>query len=315
MSVLLDRPLLAATVRQRPPNFIIAGAGESGTSWLSACLASHPQVYMPKEMRPEPHFFYKTQEFNKGFNYYLNRFFDAVPDSALAVGERSSSYIFSPLAIERMAMDLPDAKIIVMLREPVMRAYSNWRFTVQSGLEVESFERAIALEAKRIREETSPFWREIQPYAYLGRSQYGEQIENLLQAYSANQVLILNSDQVKQDEPGSLVRVCRFLGIDERFSFPTPGTFPTSSVRNRRLQSWLRGIYQRDFDLAIENTRREQPDPAVRKPFIDWILKQNLTQKHPQLSPKTRRKLLEYFEDSNKRLAPYIDWDPLQWSC
>ena len=135
----------------RPPNFIIAGSGESGTSWLMASLQQHPEVYIQQQMRPEPHYYYKSQEYNKGFSYYLERYFRNVPDTAVAIGERSSSYIFGTSVFERMKADLPDIKLIVMLRDPIGRAYSNWRFTVQSGLETESFEQAIKLEDKRIQ--------------------------------------------------------------------------------------------------------------------------------------------------------------------
>jgi hypothetical protein len=312
-TLVITTPAALETRACRSPNFLIAGAGESGTSWLSACLMAHPEIYLPPNMRPEPHFFYKQAEYAQGWDYYLERYFAQVPESSVAVGERSSSYIFSPQAIARMVEALPTAKIIVMLREPVERAYSNWRFTVQSGLEVESFERSIALEPRRIAAETNPLWREIQPYAYLGRSRYGEQIECLMAHYPASQVLLLNADRVKQDEPEALARVCRFLGVSDTIVFPTPGTFPTASVRSRRLQRLLRGVYGRTFDAAIENTRLAIPNSDARKPGWDWLLKANLTSRHPTLHPATRARLQHYFADSNQRLAPFIDWDPQHW--
>jgi len=300
--------------QQREPNFIIAGSGLSGTSWLTACLLHHPEVYLPAEMRPEPHFFYKSQEYEKGYSYYLQRYFDNVPDHAIAIGERSSSYIFGETVPERMAQVLPNIKILVMLRNPIERAYSNWRFTVQSGLETESFERALALEKQRFESERNLFWREVQPFAYRGRSEYGEQIERLMAFYPKEQVLILNSDHVKKDEPGTLNRICQFLGIDPNFDFPKPGTFPTSSVRSKRLQKLLRNVYGRQFDQAIENTRATTPEPSARKWGFDWLLNYNLTDRHPILKDRTRQQLQKQLEESNRRLAPFIDWDPLVWT-
>ena len=74
------------------PNFIIGGTAASGTSYLSATLVQHPQIYLPQEMRPEPHFFYKSWEYEKGLNYYFSKWFQNVPDKKIAIGERSSSY-------------------------------------------------------------------------------------------------------------------------------------------------------------------------------------------------------------------------------
>ena len=75
----------------------------------------------------------------------------------------------------------------------------------------------------------------------------------MLNYYERDQVLILNSDWVKKNEPEALKHICRFLNVDETFAFFTPGTFPTSSVKHRWLQCGLRKIYGSRFD-AKEKT-------------------------------------------------------------
>ncbi|MCP3902004.1 MAG: sulfotransferase [Planctomycetes bacterium] len=296
---------------RRDPNFLIVGAGESGTSWLTACLLQHPQIFMPASLRPEPHFFFKTAEYEKGYDHYLDRYFAAVPDTAAAVGERSSSYMFGEQCIPRIHERLPDARLIVMLREPVARAYSNWRFTVQSGLETQGFARAVALEADRLRREKDPFWREVQPFAYLARSRYGEQLRLLREHFAADQLLVLNSDWVKRHEPEALRRVCAFLDVDPDAPFGDPGTFPTSSVRSRRLQKLLRRLHGPDFDRAIERTR--QADAGRGRGWRDRLLRANLTMNHPKLDERVRAELTDYLADSNRELAEHVDWDPFRW--
>jgi hypothetical protein len=300
-------------VSKRPPNFLITGAGESGTSWLYGSLAQHPQVYLPTEMRPEPHYFYKSWEFAKGYDRYLERWFPHVPEQASAIGERSSSYLFGPDVAEHIAKELPAVKLIALLREPVARAFSNWRFSVQSGVESLPFARALRLEADRCRDEVDPIWREILPYAYLGRSSYGEQLERFHAHFPASQLLVLNSDWIKRDEPGALRRVCRFLEVDEDFDFRSPGTFPTSSVRSKRLQRLLRKLYRKDFDKAIERTRQSSPASGQRRRLLDPVLRLNMTKRHPKLDAETRRWAESQLRESMERLRPLVDWDPFDW--
>lgn len=304
---------MTAPRSSRPPNFLIIGSGESGTSWLYAALSQHPQVYLPEEMRPEPHFFFKSWEYERGFDHYVDRWFDSVPDTALAVGERSSSYIFGPQVPERISAHLPGVRMILMLREPVDRALSNWRFSVESGLEPLSFSRAVQREDRRLETLDDPKLREIQPHAYLARSRYGEQVVRFLRYFDREQLLILNSDLVKRDEKAAWNQVTAFLGIDPNAPFRSPGSFPTSTVRSRRLQIWLRRSYGREFDHAIENTRSTSRASTAGRPLRDVLLRANLTTRHPELERGLRRELTRSFASSNSQLAPHIDWDPQRW--
>ena len=152
----------------RNPNFIIGGTAAGGTSFLSAILVQHPEIYLPVEMRPEPHYFYKSWEYKKGLDYYLERWFKNVPETAIAVGERSSSYLFGGESVaKKIAAVYPNMKFIFTLRNPIERTWANYRYTVLQGLEKYSFEEALANEKKRV-EEQSGIWAEIQPYNYTG---------------------------------------------------------------------------------------------------------------------------------------------------
>lgn len=298
---------------RKHPNFLIIGSGESGTSWLYACLLSHPQIFLPSEMRPEPHFFYKSWEYEKGLHYYLDRWFSDVPDQATAIGERSSSYIFGPCVPSRIAQHYPDIKLILLLREPIERAYSNWRFSVESGLEVLSFPTAIEREQARLVAETNPVWQEIQPFAYLGRGMYGEQVERFLHYFDREQLLILNSDRVRLNEAGALNTIQEFLGVERINNLHSEGNFPTAWVRNRRLQKWLRWRFGSEFDAAIEAARRPGARFESSKKLSMLLLDFNLQGKPQTLDRAVRLLMSQHLSDSNAVLSQYVDWDPDNW--
>ena len=153
----------------KEPNFLIGGAGTAGTSFLSSILMQKPEVYLPKNMRPEPHFFYKSWEFKKGKNYYLNKWFKNVPKDKIAIGERSSSYLFgSEEVANKIYSYYPKMKFVFVLRNPYERAWANYRFTALNGLENLSFIESIKVEYSRLKK-LNRKWSEIKPYSYVGR--------------------------------------------------------------------------------------------------------------------------------------------------
>ena len=158
-----------------------------------------------------------------------------------------------------------------------------------------------------------PVLREIQPHAYLGRSRYGEQIARFLRYFDRDQLLILNSDHVKRDEKTAWARVTAFLGVDPGVPFRSPGSFPTSSVRSRRLQMWLRRAYGDGFDAAIESTRHPAPEATSARPLLDPLLRANLKARHPEMDPALRSELSRALAGSNAELTPHVDWDPSRW--
>src|SRR5262245_37213050 len=114
-------------------HFVIIGAQRCGTTYLTRLLDEHPDVEMAKPFRPEPKFFLDDGAFGRGLDHYDARFF--TDDRARVRGEKSTSYIESELAIERIASLLPDAQVVVVVRDPVSRAVSNHRFSTEHGVE------------------------------------------------------------------------------------------------------------------------------------------------------------------------------------
>jgi Sulfotransferase family len=106
----------------RLPDFIIGGAPRSGTTWLYDALDRHPAVYMAKPVKPEPKFFLVDDLYAKGLPHYSATWFADVPAGRVA-GEKSTDYLESTAAAERIARDLPQVRLVFILREPIDRAY------------------------------------------------------------------------------------------------------------------------------------------------------------------------------------------------
>ena len=130
------------------PSFLIAGGVATGTSFLSALLFKHPEIYLPKIQRPEPNFFHYTHKYKNGINWYLETWFQDIGKQKV-LGERSSLLLPSENAPARIHRHFPDIKLIFCLRNPVERAWGNYRFTVLEGLETLSFEEALEKEEER----------------------------------------------------------------------------------------------------------------------------------------------------------------------
>jgi hypothetical protein len=195
------------------PNFLIIGAARSGTSSLYAYLLQHPDVYLPKNKRPEPHFFFKDSEYARGIDHYESRYF-ADWNGETAVGEASTSYIFGPETPARVARYLPDVRLLAILRNPLERAYSNYCHTVKSGLETLDFAQAIARESERTAALRGTDLAEIEPYAYLARGLYFEQLQRWYRFFHPAQLHVVIFDDFVADTRAALTEILSFLQVD-----------------------------------------------------------------------------------------------------
>ena len=149
------------------------------------------------------------------------RLFEPAPASSVR-GESTPFYLWHRAAQRRISEQLPDARLIAVVRDPIDRAYSNWMHLWSDGLEpVADFEKAFALEHERIAKGWAPFWR----YAQLGR--YGEQLAHLFSYVDRERVLVLRYRTIVDDPQGAVDRACEFLGI-------APGLIETIPHDNSR---------------------------------------------------------------------------------
>ena len=197
----------------RLPDFLIIGCQKGGTTSLFDDLTHHPEVAAAKAK--EIH--YLDIHYDKGVNWYRS-FFPKTRDGV--TGEASPYYLFHPLVPERAKRLLPDGRLIVLLRNPVERAYSHYQMVVRIGIEPLSFEEALACEKERIEAEEekilhNPFYDSFnyRYYSYAARGLYVVQLERWLRFFSKEQVLVMSSEQYFESPQTVYDRLTRFLDI------------------------------------------------------------------------------------------------------
>jgi hypothetical protein len=200
-------------MKQRGPDFIIGGAPRSGTTWLYEVLARHPRVYMARPVKPEPKFFLVDELYERGLAHYARWFEGASPEQL--AGEKSTNYLESAIAAQRIHAHFPRVKLIFILRDPVERAYSNYLWTRMNGLETEEFGVALSLEAERSRG-LAPELRFARPFSYFARGLYADLLQAYLDRFPREQVLVLRFEDIHDDRSTLIAALADFLGIDLR---------------------------------------------------------------------------------------------------
>ena len=196
------------------PHFIIGGAPRSGTTWLYEVLRRHPEIYLAQPVRPEPKFFLVDSLYAKGLDYYRNHWFAKVRPGQVA-GEKSTNYLEGRDTAARIARDLPEIKLVFILREPADRAYSNYLWSRMNGKEPETFARALELEEERERD-CPPELRFARPHAYFSRGLYARLLRPFFDRFPRNQILCLRYEDITLAPAELVVRLHGFLGVAPR---------------------------------------------------------------------------------------------------
>jgi hypothetical protein len=208
------------------PGFLIVGAQRCGTTSMYRALSEHPAV-LKAVLHKGVHYF--DTNYERGPGWYRAHFPLVLTGrwSARRAGdprgiafESSPYYMFHPLAGDRIAADLPGVKLVVLVRDPVERAYSAHAHELARGFETESFERAIELEpdrldgeAERIAAEPGYLSHSHQHHAYLARGRYAEQLSRLERLFGRDRIHVVDSgDFFAKPEP-VYDGVLEFLGL------------------------------------------------------------------------------------------------------
>lgn len=232
----------------RLPDFIVGGAPRAGTTWVYELLDRHPGVYMAKPLKPEPKFFLVDDLYRKGLRHYSDTWF-AAADPALIAGEKSTDYLESAAAAERIARDLPKVKLVFILREPADRAFSNYLWTRMNGLETESFETALRMEDERERNlpERLKFAR---PYSYFSRGLYADLLQPYVERFPREQLLVLRFEDIASRPEAVARQLHRYLGVEERpHDAAGLGVINASDKRGETMDERVRRELQARYDV------------------------------------------------------------------
>jgi hypothetical protein len=213
---------LTVTPSTGGPDFVIAGAMRSGTTSLHHWLRSHPAVHMstPKEV----HYF--DLHYERGPQWYAGHFAGAAPGQV--TGESTPEYLFLPWARERLADDVPRAKLVVTLRDPVERAWSHYCMLRERGRETLPFAEALDREPDRLRDPAA--WSR---YGYVAKGRYAEQLTHLISLQGRDRVLVLLFERDVVGAPErTFGRLCAFLGVQE-VRVPSVGSAVNAAIHVR----------------------------------------------------------------------------------
>jgi sulfotransferase family protein len=206
--------------RRLEPSFFIAGTRKGGTTFLFRLLTAHPQVAEP--LLKELNFF--SRHLRQNIEMYRS-FFPIAPAEKgglkVITGESTPHYMYYPHAATAIARHFPEAKILITLREPAARAFSEWRMNSDRGSETLSFEEALAREEERLAGDWErciadpTYWSvSLADYSYKRRGLYLEQIRRLHQQFPKENILVLKSTDVWKDTEKALQQVEAFLGLE-----------------------------------------------------------------------------------------------------
>lgn len=247
------------------PDVLVIGAQKAGTTWLTHLFTQQPSLLKPKVK--EVHYF--NRHYDLGPRWYRSNF--ATSDEAAArvreTGlsrplryEATPDYLFHADAPGRIAADLPDARLIVLVRDPVWRALSGYSHMVRAGLEGRSLEAAILgeeeeLEAAR-RASPAKYSHILEYHSYVARGLYFEQIERYRTRFADKDIRVLVYEDVIARPEAGLAEIAEFLGV--------PLTMPERTTAQNV------GSYERKVDSRIEQHIRNATD-ADTAALFNWL--------------------------------------------
>lgn len=301
------------------PNFFIVGAPKCGTTSMYYYLSQHPQVYMPEKVK-EPHYFARDLHIPAMKKYrdnakYLSLFDDANTENC--IGEASVWYLFSRKAASEIYDFNPNAKIIIMLRNPVDMIYSLHSQLVFAGDEPkQSFEEAWASETRRkLGYESVPnMYAPLEAVYYRDVARYYEQVKRYLDIFGKTQVYVIIFDDLRHSLDNIYHQVAEFLAIDPEFRPNFANRNSNKRVKNR---------------LVFDFLNRNKPTWFANKivPFVRCILPLNIRQvantivksatlveeERPPLNTEMWANIQQVYNEDMKNLQQLINRDLSQW--
>lgn len=290
------------------PNFLIVGAAKSGTTSLYHYLKQHPEVFFPSIK--EPDYFASINWSLPLRNVYgenpnlevlqnwqdYKKLYKGV--NAKAIGEASpSTLFFHETSIKEIKRRLIDPKIIILLRNPVDRAFSHYRFFIRENVEDLLFEQALNLEQQRIEENYH------YGYYYKSLGYYSEQVKAFVDAFTKVKVILF--EELKTDPNNVIAEIYEFLDLDDSFCPDLNIKYNVSGVPKSQLlhQFFRKKNKFRDYlrplsDLLFSDSQKAK--------ILEKINKKNLGE-GPTLDKGTRTELAKEYENDIRKLEKIIN--------
>lgn len=307
-----DRAIFLASGGKVRPTFLLLGAMKCGTSSLSYSLRQHPDIFMSEPR--EPRFF--EAEYENGLDFYWRRYFSGWAGQPV-VGESRQRNLYLPYVPARIREALPEAKLLVIVRNPVDRAYSHWWFLYSQGRLREPFEETVR---KDLRDRDAGLTFEgpegIRLYVsgldaeglHRARSTvvdsgyYAEQLARYRKLFSDSRIKVLFLEDLVANPESTIAEAYAFLGAKpvEPLS-PVPARNPAPE-RAIPLLWWLRKL----FPPAWLPRRAKEAGRSLLRPFGS---------ERPPMARETRRFLVEHYSPHNRALEQITGRDLRSWDA
>ena len=286
------------------PNFFIVGAAKAGTTTLHYVLQQHPEIYLPWKQKETFYFsgIKKTDFSGPGSFYgngiiehweeYVKLFEDA--EEKKAVGEVCVAYLYFPGTAERIYEKISQAKIIIMLRNPVDRAFSNYMHHVRDGIEPLSFEEA--LEREEERKKLGYWWG----FRYVEVGFYYQQVKKYIDVFGKEKVRVYIFEEFVKEPLTTIKDILEFLEVDSTF-VPVIDHYNVSGrPRLKMLQKLINSSHPMKHAVATLIPKRH------RHRVKNFVMRANLVKE--EMLPSTRKMLQEIYREDVMRLESLLGW-------
>ena len=226
---------------ERLPDFLVLGTQKGGTTTLQQLLIQHPGVCLAPGK--EVHYF--SKHWDQPAAWYASHYADAAPDQRC--GDITPFYLFHPQAPKRIHSLLPNAQLIVLLRDPVERALSQYFHSVRLRFETLPLEDALAAEEERL---STGKLQHLQEHSYVSRSRYLEKLDRYLELFPGRQLLVLQSETLFADPTATWRQIEAFLDLPQA---PCPAAAPKANAGQGEARAVTAGI-RRDLRRQLEAT-------------------------------------------------------------
>ncbi|MBD3254876.1 MAG: hypothetical protein GF383_07270 [Candidatus Lokiarchaeota archaeon] len=291
------------------PDFIGIGAMKAASGWIFKSLERHPEIC--GEAPKEHYFFNKTYNYKKGIEFYLASF-KKCPKNLLK-GEFTPSYMLSPESSHRIYKHFPNVKLIVCLRNPADRAYSDYRYNIQwhgRFTMYENFEEVMKHDSE-----------------FMERGFYFKQLKPYFELFPRNNILITFYEDLKKDSKKFLKQIYRFLELKNTAFFPTfldDKINPTGVYIVKSKIPFLTPLLYRISSVIKRHKKLKGRIEkfGLEKTFTEFLNfnKRKITGKNeevssiPPLNEETRKFLIQsYYREDIKELERLIDKDLSFW--
>lgn len=294
------------------PAFLILGFPKCGTTAVATALAQHPDIAMSEPK--ETHFF--DVHYAQGWDWYRRKAFRGAAPGAF-LGEATPSYVFVPWALERIRDDLPDARFIVMLRNPVDRIWSHWWMLRARGLEPLPFQEAVAAslaEQDSDRPVTEERWQEhtasqsagvaLGYRTYVDYSRYAQILERVIDLLGRSRIHVELLEDALTDENGAIRRMASHIGV-------SPERWPDTGIprQNVAMGAAARQAFRLARAVGVPRLAPYLPDGAKSR------LKGYLAGlgSGPSMDAVTRREMTDLLAPDVERLMKLLGRDLSPW--